>query len=112
MSAYVADPGAMAPVHRFDGEGLANTAFMLGLTNWVLAGNTYMNPWVHIQTDSQYYAAVERDTDLLVECAIEDLFDKRGHQFVDVMVDAYVRDTGGAVMSTRLRAIYKLRPPG
>jgi hypothetical protein len=111
MARYVEDASAMASVHRSDGDGLANTAFLLGLTNWVLAGNTYMNPWVHMQTDSQYFAAVETDTDLIVECAVENLFEKRGHEFVDARVDAYVRDIGQAVMSTTLRAIYKLRPP-
>jgi len=111
MTTYVSDAGAMPAIHRFDGRGLANGGFLLGLTNWVLASNTYMNPWVHVQTDSQFYAVVEPDTDLVVECAVADLFERKGHQFVDAKVDAYVRETSTAVMSATLRAIYKLRPP-
>jgi len=112
MASYLSDPSAMPAIHRFDGRGLANGGFLLGLTNWALASNTYMNPWVHVQTDSQFYAPVETDTDLIVECAVADLFERKGHQFVDAKVDAYVRETSQAVMSATLRAIYKLRPPG
>ncbi|MGD8832910.1 MAG: hypothetical protein PVF57_20055 [Pseudomonadales bacterium] len=111
MASYLADPAAMPHIHRFDGAGLANGGFLLGLTNWVLAGNTYMNPWVHVQTESQFYATVAPDTGLLVECAVADLFERRGHQFVDARVDVYERETDNAVMSATLRAIYRLRPP-
>lgn len=111
MATYLSDPAAMPAIHRPDGHGLANGAFLLGLTNWVLAGNTYMNPWVHAQTDSRFYAAVAPDTDLVVECAVADLFERKGHEFVDARVDVYVRDTDEAVMSATLRAIYRLRPP-
>lgn len=110
MASYLADPGAMPAIHRFDGRGLANGGFLLGLTNWALASNTYMNPWVHVQTDSQFYAVVEPGTDLVVECAVADLFERKGHQFVDAKVDAYVRASSQAVMSATLRAIYRLRP--
>jgi len=82
---------------------------MLGMTNWVLAGNAYMNPWIHLQTDSQNYAIVENGTDLIVECNISDLFEKKGHEFVDVNVDIYEAETSNPVMSARLRAIYQLR---
>ncbi|HEY5645171.1 MAG TPA: hypothetical protein VIS76_04485 [Pseudomonadales bacterium] len=111
MATYLLDPAAMPAIHRFDGAGLANGAFLLGLTNWALASNTYMNPWVHVQTDSQFYAPVVPDTDLVVECAVADLFERKGHEFVDARIDAYVRDTSAPVMSATLRAIYKLRPP-
>lgn len=110
MATYLEDIASMPEIHRFDGQSLANGAFMLGLTNWVLAGNTYMNPWVHVQTDSQFFAAVEDGSDLIVECAVTDLFERKRHEFVDANVDVYLRDTGAAVMSARLRAIYKLRP--
>ena len=112
MATYLHDPAGMPALLRFDGGGLANGAFMLGLTNWVLAGNTYMNPWVHVQTDSQFFAPVRDADELIVECAVKDLFEKKGHQFVDAQVDVYRRRDDAAVMSAVLRAIYKLRPPG
>ena len=70
-----------------------------------------MNPWIHVQTDSQNYAIVEDDTMLTVECDIRDLFEKKGHEFIDLNVDVYVQDTAQPVMTAMLRAIYQLRSP-
>ncbi|HIG41862.1 MAG: hypothetical protein ABGY96_23090 [bacterium] len=109
MATYLKDPTQMPDMHSFNKRAFANGAFMLGMTNWVLAGNAYMNPWIHLQTDSQNYAIVENGTDLIVECDISDLFEKKGHEFVDVNVDIYDAETSNAVMSARLRAIYQLR---
>ena len=107
MVTYLKDVSAMPAIHSFDGKGYANAAYMLGLTNWVLAGNAYMNPWIHLQTDSQFYAIVKNDANLIVECNITDLYEKKGHEFVDLKVDVYQDDS--MVMSANLRAIYRLR---
>jgi hypothetical protein len=109
MVCYLRDSQKMPELLRIDGGAYANTSYMLGLTNWVLAGNAYMNPWIHLETESQNFAAVPNGSDLICECAITDLFEKKQHQFVDVIVDVYFRDTGAAAMTSRLRAIYKLR---
>lgn len=109
MVLYLRDSQKMPELLRFDGGAYANTSYMLGLTNWVLAGNAYMNPWIHLQTESQNFTAVPNGSDLICECAITDLFEKKQHKFVDVVVDIYFRDTGKAAMTSKLRAIYKLR---
>lgn len=109
MATYLKDRQTMPNVHNFSGSAYANAAFMLSLSNWVLAGNAYMNPWIHLQTESQNYAVVENNTELHVECDIRDLFEKKGHQFVDLNVDVYNRETTQPVMTTMLRAIYQLR---
>lgn len=109
MATYLRNVEQMPELLRFNGGAYANPSFMLGLTNWVLAGNAYMNPWIHLQTDSQFFAPVPDGSDLVCECAIVDLFDKKGHEFVDVDVDVYLRHTKQAVMHASLRAIYKLR---
>ncbi len=107
MTRYLRDPSAMAPVFR--DEGFANPSFVLGLTNWVLAGNVRMSPWLHLETESQHYRAVAPDTALVVEAAIADLFEKKGHEFVDVNVDVYRATDDEAVAGVRLRAIYRMR---
>ncbi len=109
MATYLKNPTEMLPLHNFTERGLANAAFMLGTTNRVLAGNAYMNPWIHLQTDSQNFAIVENGTELVVECDIQDLFEKKGHEFVDLNVDVYTRETAQLVMTATLRAIYQLR---
>jgi hypothetical protein len=110
MTYYLRDPHAMAPVFR--DEGLANPAFLLGLTNWVLGSNVKMSAWLHLETRSQHYRAIQRDAQLTVEAAIADLFEKKGHGFVDVDVEIYAGADAFALASVRLRAIYQLRAPG
>ena len=104
---YLRPPAAMAPVYR--GGEVANPAFLLGLTNWVLASNVEMSPWLHLETHSQHFRAVGPDTGLVVEARIAELFEKKGHEFVDVDVAVFTDDDESAVASVRLRAIYRLR---
>jgi hypothetical protein len=109
ITSYLRDRSQMPELLRPEGGGYANSAFALGLTNWVLAGNVRMGPWLHLQTESQHYQPIPRDSELVIEAAIADLFEKKGHEFVDVDVVTYRLETEEAVVSARLRAIYKLR---
>ena len=68
-----------------------------------------MNPWIHLETESQFFAPVERDTNLIVESSIADLFARKGHEFVDLDVAVFVTETAQPVLSARLRAIYRMR---
>ena len=110
MSAYLKDATQMPEIHRLSAGGFAHGAFLLGITNWVLAGNAYMNPWVHLQTTSRFLQAVPFGTRLVAECQIKDLFSKKGHEFVDVAVNVFDADSQKPVMAADLRAIYKMRP--
>ena len=92
-----------------EGGRHAHLGFVLGLTNWALDSNVLINPWLHLQTDSQCFRAIEPGTELIVEAAIADLFERKGHQFCDVDVHAYRGSDDTAVMQCRLRAIYQLR---
>jgi hypothetical protein len=109
ITGYLRDASEMPKLLRFDGDGYANTAFVLGLTNWALGGNVRMEAWLHLQTESQNHRPIPRNSELVVESAVADLFEKKGHEFVDLDVVAYLLDTQEAVMSARLRAIYRLR---
>lgn len=110
MAVYLKNEAHMAKLHRPSENGFAHGAFLLGITNWVLMGNAYMNPWVHLQTSSQYFRSVPYGTDLIAECQIEDLFEKKGHDFVDVLVNIFEAESKLPVMSGKLRAIYRMRP--
>ncbi|MFT7091894.1 MAG: acyl dehydratase [Candidatus Azotimanducaceae bacterium] len=110
MSVYLKDSAQMPEIHRLSAGGFAHGAFLLGITNWVLAGNAYMNPWVHLQTTSRFLQAVPFGTALIAECEIKDLFSKKGHDFVDVAVNIFATESQTPVMTAELRAIYKMRP--
>jgi hypothetical protein len=118
MQTYLRQHSAMPELLDPAQGGYANMSFILGLSNWVLAANTYMNPWIHLETTSQNYAAIPAGTELVVEMQVLDLFSKKGHEFLDVEVNVFENNVseknGGAAeavcfSSIELRAIYKLR---
>jgi hypothetical protein len=109
ITRYTRNPDRMPDC--FSKLGFANPAFVLGLTNWALAGNVRMSPWLHLQTDSQNYRSIAANTELVAESAIVELFEKKGHEFIDVDMNIFDRADDAAVASVRLRAIYRLRPP-
>jgi len=109
ITGYLRDSSKLPALLRPDGGGYANPAFLLGLTNWALGRNVKMEAWLHLQTDSQFYRPVPEGCELTVESAIADLFEKKGHEFVDLDVGVHRSDTREPVMSARLRAIYRLR---
>lgn len=109
LTRYFRDASLMPEPLNIAGGRYAHPGFVLGLTNWALGGNVRISPWLHLQTESQCFAAIEFGADLVVESAIVDLFEKKGHHFCDVDVAAFRRDDDTAVMTARLRAIYQLR---
>jgi hypothetical protein len=104
---YLGDAGAVAPVFRE--TGLANPAFVLALSNWVLAANAKLDAWLHLETRSQSFRAIDPGAALVVEAAITDLFEKKAHHFVDVDVSVFDEPAGQAISRIELRAIYRLR---
>jgi hypothetical protein len=109
IAGYLRKTSEMPKLVQPEGDGYANPAFVLGLTNWVLGSNVIMEAWLHLQTESQHYRAIPRGSELVVESAVADLFEKKGHEFIDLDVAAYLLDTEEPVLSARLRAIYRLR---
>lgn len=109
MQAYVLDDMAMPDLLRMKGGGYANMSFLLGCSNWILASNAHMNPWVHLETKSRNFSAVPKDTTLIAEMAVTDFYEKKGHEFVDVEVCLFDEADDHCVASISLRAIYKLR---
>ena len=83
--------------------------FLLGCSNWILAGNAFMNPWIHLQTKSQNYRPVPMNTSLIAEMSVQDFYEKKGHEFIDVNVNLFEDKSLHCCMSINLLAIFKLR---
>ena len=81
------------------------------MTNWLLGRNVKMDAWLHLETRSQHFGAIARDTEVVAEATIADLFEKKGHEFVDVEVSIFREPDGAPLAGVRLRAIYRLREP-
>ena len=68
-----------------------------------------MNPWVHLQTISQNYRAVNLNSTLIAQMEINKIYEKKGHEFIDVYVNLFDKQDEVCVMTINLIAIYKLR---
>ena len=64
----------------------SNFSFLLGCSNWSLAGNAYMNPWVHLQTISQNYRSVPMGTSIISEMQVKDFYEKKNFPSI-ILVD-------------------------
>lgn len=89
-------------------SGYANFAFLLGITDWALARNVRLGPWLHLQTWSHQLAPVPYGSELVIEPRVHDFFERKGHEFVDIDMAAFDADDR-PVLAARMRAIYKLR---
>lgn len=108
MARYHPTLDAQPTLVRPESSGYANFAFLLGLTDWALARNVRLGPWLHLQTWSHQLAPVPYGTELAIEPRVHDLFERKGHEFVDIDVAAFDPDKR-PVLAARMRAIYKLR---
>ena len=108
MKAYLADQTLM-PALLAGTAPFANMSFLLGISNWILAGNAHMNPWVHLETWSQNHAPVPWNTVIVAEMTVKDYYKKKGHEFVDVDVFLFDEADNRCLATITLRAIYKLR---
>ncbi len=98
----------MPDLVRPDKNGFAHPGVTLGLANLVLTFNVKLGPWIHAQSEVQHCAPVPLGSTLHVESRITDLFERRGHEFVDLEVAAFI-DPDRPVLFAKHRAIYKLR---
>jgi hypothetical protein len=101
----------MPDLIRPDRRGLANPAFLLGLANWVLSSNVRLGPWIHAQSEVRHVAAAPLGCELVTEATVTDLFERGGHEFVDLDVAVFDAAEDRPVLHASHRAIYRLRDP-
>ncbi|MBM4361339.1 MAG: hypothetical protein FJ104_01570 [Deltaproteobacteria bacterium] len=110
MARTYADPERMPPLLRPGAAALANASYVLGMTNWLFAANVDLGPWVHLETWSRHFAAIPSGAEVVAEGRVVDLFERRGHEFVDLDVAMFLGEDLPAA-TVRMRAIYRLRAP-
>jgi hypothetical protein len=109
MQSYLRDVSRMPDLVSLDGQGYANMGYLLGCSNWILASNAHMNPWVHLETTSRNFRAVPPDTTIIAEMEVADFYEKKGHEFVDAVINLFDEANDAPLCSIDLRAIYRLR---
>jgi hypothetical protein len=108
MARYHATLDAQPELVRPEPSRFAGFAFLLGLTDWAIARNVELGPWLHLQTWSHQLAEVPFGSELLVQPKVVALFERKGHKFVDIDVAAFDA-AHTAVLAARMRCIYELR---
>jgi hypothetical protein len=109
MRTYLRDESQMPELLQPEAGGYANMSFILVCSNFVLESNASMNPWVHLETDSQNYRPIPFGTNVMAEMKVDACFEKKGHEFVDVDVELFDEQDDACQTTIKLRAIYKLR---
>lgn len=108
MARYHATLDQQPAVVRPERGGYAGFAFLLGLSDWAIARNVKLGPWLHLQTWSHQLAEVPFGSELVIQPRVTDLFERKGHEFVDIDVAAFDA-AQRAVLALRMRCIYQLR---
>ena len=106
---YLRDQNNLPDLLNPSKKGFSNLSFLLGCSNWALASNAYMNPWIHLQTSSQNYQALPFNSSVISEIQVNDIFEKKGHEFVDVEVNLFKKEEKTCIMTINLLSIYKVR---
>ena len=106
---YLRDQNNLPDLLNPSKKGFSNLSFLLGCSNWALARSAYMNPWIHLQTISQNYQALSLNSSVIAEIQVNEVFEKKGHEFVDVDVNLFKQEDKSCIMTINLLSIYKVR---
>ena len=109
MQTYLRDAAGMSGLLQSGDGGYANMGYLLGISNWILASNAHMNPWIHLETSSQNYNPVPANTSIIAEMKVEDFYERKGHEFVDANIALFDEKDDSCLTTISIRAIYKLR---
>ncbi len=90
-------------------DGVAAPGYLVRWGNSALTANVLLGPWVHVSSEVQHFSAAHPGDQLRSAAIVTDLFERKGHQFVDLDVLIVANETR-PVMRIAHRAIYQLRP--
>jgi acyl dehydratase len=104
--AYLDDIRERAPVFRDD--GLAHPGWLLRYCNFVLTSNFVLGPWIHVQSTTQFFGAVEDGERVQTRARVSDVTETKGHKFVDLDI-LQLANGERPVARVAHRAIYQPR---
>ena len=105
---YLSEVADDLPLHR-GAAAVAAPGYLVRWGNTALTANVVLGPWVHVSSDVRHFSAAHPGDRLRSAAVVTDLFERKGHQFVDLDV-LIVADETRPVMRIAHRAIYQLRP--
>ncbi|MEP7216905.1 MAG: MaoC family dehydratase [Anaerolineaceae bacterium] len=105
---YLAEVADSLPLYRGE-DGIAAPGYLVRWGNTALTANVVLGPWVHVSSEVQHFSAAHPGDHLRSAAIVTDLFERKGHHFVDLDVLIVANGTR-PVMRIAHRAIYQLRP--
>ena len=91
----------------FRDERVAHPGWLLRFANYVLTANVRLGPWIHVESNVQFFGVVSDGDRLVTRALVTGERERRGHRFVDLDVLQLV--DGRPVARTAHTAIYQPR---
>jgi acyl dehydratase len=90
---------------------VAHPGALLGYANRIFAENVRLDPWIHVSSALTHFSTVADGEDVSVRGRVTNLFERKGHRFVDLDV-LVVAGSARPVMRVLHTAIYAVRRVG
>jgi hypothetical protein len=78
------------------------------MANYALSQSVRLGPWIHVETRATHHSTVADGERVEVRAKVAELFEKKGHRFVDLDV-LWLAGAARPVLSARHTAIYEPR---
>lgn len=100
---------AMQDDHPIYRQGIVHPAWLLRQANLIVDRNFAIGPWIHTESEVRNLDYARCDQDLTVRASVLALFQRNGHEYVDLDVAVVADDNNEhALMRVMHRAIYKM----
>ncbi|MCC7364497.1 MAG: hypothetical protein IT303_08990 [Dehalococcoidia bacterium] len=90
------------------GAAVAHPGWLIRKANAILVANADLGPWIHVSSDAIFVRPVAPGTHLSTRAQLLDVFERKGHKFVDLDVAVFDGDDQ-LVMRAHHTSIYEPR---
>jgi hypothetical protein len=104
--AYLGEVSETSPL--YNEAGVAHPGWLVAMANYILSGNVRLGPWIHVETRTTHFSLVDDGERVSVRGRVAELFERKGHRFVDLDL-LWVADDVRPVVHARHVAIYEPR---
>jgi acyl-coenzyme A thioesterase PaaI-like protein len=87
---------------------LAHPGWLIAMANYALSMSVQLGPWIHVETHTTHYSAVADGERVEVRGKVANLFEKKGHKFVELDL-LWLADGERPALHARHTAIYEPR---
>lgn len=93
----------------YDAEQIAHPGGLIRAANHVLSHSVRLGPWIHVSSAVTHHGSVPDGSRVTTRGRTADLYERKGHRFVELDILATLSPGGEPVLSARHVAIYEPR---